>query len=188
MGLRGPKPEPFESAMERGVYRADRHGEPVVLGGRVDVDELGCPSRLLRMADGLPVEAPSPVDSWTDVALPLVGAQLVQSNDLPALEMMAVALFTYRLADWELAKHLAECGSLTYTVGTNGAMAPHPAFAIREKSASEFRAWAARFGATPSDRVALGLGKIKGRSMAATLDGKLGANPRGKAIDAGAES
>lgn len=199
MGLRGPKKEPIESAMERGVYKPYRHGEaPLVLGGRVL--ELGDPPAALvaldvtlasgllvhRDDDGNPIEiarqAPSAVEAWRDVAGPLTGASLVQANDLPALEMMAAALHTFRLAQWELELHLRATGKMTYRVGTNGALAPHPSIAIRDRAAKEFQSWCARFGATPSDRVSLGIGAVKGRTMEHTLEQAIGESPRGKPV------
>lgn len=198
MGRAGPKPKPAELARADGTYRADRHGEVVVLGGRLELVDLECPESLVALdrtlAAGLLVHhgpggevldvarpAPSAALAWDDVAGPLAGADLVQRNDLPALEMMATALHAFRWAEWELELHVRATGRMTYSVGTNGALAPHPSLAIRDRAAKEFQSWAARFGATPSDRVALGIGAVKGRTMAASLEDKIGKSPRNAA-------
>lgn len=178
MGKRGPRKEPIELARERGVYRADRHGEVVVIGDRVAAEDIVMPARFLEMHDELPESAPSPIDAWADVTVPIGASDLVQATDLPALEMTALALWTYRFAEWELRKYLQAEGSITYRVGENGAMAPHPALAIRDRAAKEYQSWAARFGFTPSDRVTLGLGIVQGQTMTDALERKLGASPR----------
>jgi P27 family predicted phage terminase small subunit len=107
-----------------------------------------------------------------DVAAEHVSQRAV---DLPALEMMSVSLATFR----EACEILEQDGD--YVASPNGYAIAHPAVAVRNKAASEFRAWSGKFGLTPSDRVSLGLGVVKGRSMADALEARIGPSPRAAA-------
>lgn len=176
MGRRGPQPKPAELARRDGTFRPDRHGDPVVLGERI-------------LSGALPA-APGHFDeeheaAWVELLAPAAEYDLLREVDLAACEMMTVALVTHRQADALIrAEGMTVLVSFMENKATGAVLSkygPHPMIAVRERAAAEFRAWAARFGFTPSDRVALGLGKVKGATMTLSLEKKIGASPRGKA-------
>lgn len=176
MGIagRGRPAKPLEQHRDDGTYRRDRHGHSRTLAVRVSA------------ADALAFGPPAHLNAkqaaaWRDVVEPITDSGMLTEADLPALEMMAVALATFRLADAELKRPVAKGGGL-FVASPNGYRIAHPAFAIREKAAGEFRAWAARFGLTPADRASLGLTIGKGRKVASSVEQKIGKSPRGASI------
>jgi hypothetical protein len=50
--------------------------------------------------------------------------------------------------------------------------------AIAAKAQAEYRAWCARLGLTPVDRVSLGLASLRGQSLAQDIGSRIGESPR----------
>lgn len=175
MGARGPKPKPAELARRDGTYRLDRHGEPMVIGERIVAGALpDCPAHFDDEQGA----------AWLELLGPAAEYDLLREVDLAACEMMTVALVTHRQADAIVKREgmLVVVGEIgNRSTGYRDKLGPHPMISVRDRSAAEFRAWAARFGFTPSDRVSLGLGAVKTKSMAHTLETKIGKSPRARA-------
>jgi len=141
---------------------------PVVLGDRPS--SLEPPAHLSERA----------VATWHELTAPVLMAGLLQDSDLPAFAMMAEALAEYRALQAEVDGLLDRgrgADGLTYHVGTNGAVAVYPVVGLRDKARDAYLKLAARFGGTPSDRVALGLNTVKGRKLGNALADKIGTRP-----------
>lgn len=160
MGVKGPAPKPIAVRKREGTYNKAQHGEPVVIGG--------------HLADLEPSDRLTPAGqkAWREL-VPLMSASgLLDRADIGAVEMMVEAY-----AEWQEALELLKVEG-SYVSSPNGYKIAHPAITVKNKAAQEYRAWSARFGLTPSDRVGLGIATIKGRSLAQDLTEKLGPSPR----------
>ena len=161
MGKRGPKPKPIEDHLADGTSRPDRHGD-----GTIEVAER---------VDFLPAPGHLPDDArdiWNHVVSTIGESGILQGADDLALEAMALAVATWRKAQDDIERN----GILV--IGRFDTEVANPAIAVRDKAMGEFRAWAARFGLTPSDRTQLGMQLVKGKSAAESWDDALGADPR----------
>lgn len=174
---RGGRPRtPVETHRQNGSYRADRHGTGV------QVAEL-VPSGSVDLTPPRHFRTNVLKDAWRSLVDPLAASGMLQTADLGALEMAAVALSEYR----EAAAMIRKDGLFTsqiFAVTDDGPVwrtAPNPALKIRDKAAAEYRAWCARFGLTPSDRASLGVQQIQGLTMAMELDRELGPPSRAAA-------
>lgn len=171
----GRRTKPAELARRDGTYRPDRHGEPVVVGERILPGALpACPAYF----------GEEHAAAWAELLTPAAEYDLLREVDLAACEMMTVELVTYRQADAVITEEglwLEQVFAVTKDGEPIYKRQPHPMLGVRNKAAAEFRAWAARFGFTPSDRVGLGLGAVKTRSIAHSLEAKIGKSPRAAA-------
>jgi phage terminase small subunit len=162
MGKRGPAPLPAEIHAKRGTHRADRHGDgtPLVL-------------------DGKPAEPPAPparlseaeAEAWLELVPIFHRAGILDGADLLALEAMIVTVTRARTADALLRDHALAKGeaSALYVRGDRGYV-QHPLVKISRDAWAEARAWFAKFGATPSDRVGLAVGGLTGATLAQQLE------------------
>jgi P27 family predicted phage terminase small subunit len=156
-----PPAKPIELHALDGTKRPDRHGDgSLEVGVPVDLANVKPPSYFTA----------SHKAAWRDVVA-IVHPVVTQTADLPAVEMMAVSLATFR----DAVKALKADGA--FVESPNGYRIAHPAAAIRDKAAAEYRAWAAKFGLTPADRVALGI-TAKRAGPGAGIAGRIGASPR----------
>lgn len=164
MGRRGPKPKPVEQHLAEGTYRPDKHGDsPIEVADRiVSAEFLPAPSHLNDPAR----------EVWSAVVETIVDSGILQGADELALEALALSVATWRAAQADIDDN----GILVR--GRFGTDVANPSIAIRDKAMAEFRAWAARFGLTPSDRASLGMTLIKGKSAAESWDDELGTDPR----------
>jgi P27 family predicted phage terminase small subunit len=153
VGKRGPAPKPAELRAGAGVA-------PVVLSDVLPA--LAAPDHL----------EPEAVQVWDELVPPLIDSGVVQDADRLAVEALVNAVAQMRAANAVLADEGM------FVKSPNGYQIAHPAVAIANKAAAEFRAWASRFGLTPSDRVALGLQVVRGRTAGAQWADALGENPR----------
>lgn len=168
MGRRGPKPLPAALRDDASTYQPPE----VVVGEVVHAGDLPAPEHL---ADGAG-------DAWRSIVAALAGSGMLQAVDAIALEALAVAVATMRDAQEIIERDGIEVRGRFFEQlddGTTVGMIAHPMLAIRDKAAGEVRAWGARFGMTPSDRVALGLQVMRGKAAAAaSWEDDLGPNPR----------
>lgn len=163
MGARGPKPKPAEVRKREGTYRKSSHGEVVVLAGK--------PAGLAA-----PEHLPERVrEAWDQIVPPLVDVGLLDRADAPAVEAMCYAVAQFREANEVV---VAEG---MFVSSPNGYKIAHPAVAVANKAAAEYRSWCARFGLTPSDRIGLGMAAVRSRSLADDLAEKIGPSPRSRA-------
>ena len=163
MAATGRKPKPTELHKRDGTYRRDRHGDVVVLGGRPRTVEP--PSCLTDSAK----------QAWTEQVPLLIEAGILDLCDQAALEQMCSVIAQFRDAQAVIA------AEGMFVESPNGYKIAHPAIAVMNKAGSEYRAWCARFGLTPADRIGLGMAQLKGRSLAQDLTSKIGDSPRKKA-------
>ena len=108
--------------------------------------------------------------AWREIAAPMADAGLLDRADAPALEAAARCIDRWRRAE----ALLDEEGLVTDAHGGR----PHPAFTIATKAQAEYRAWCARLGLTPVDRVSLGLASLRGQSLAQDIGARIGDSPR----------
>ena len=160
MGVTGPKPKPAEVRRREGTLRKDRHGDVVVLGGRPSTVEA--PAHLTDSAKA----------AWQEQVPLLIGAGILDLCDTAALEQMCSVIAQFRDAQAVIATEGM------FVESPNGYKIAHPAVAVMNKAGSEYRAWCARFGLTPADRIGLGMAQLKGRSLAQDLTEKIGESPR----------
>ena len=124
-----------------------------------------------------PKSLPAGVRSaWREIAAPMAEAGLLDRADAPALEAAARCIDRWRRAE----ALLDEEGLVTDAHGGR----PHPAFTIATKAQAEYRAWCARLGLTPVDRVSLGLASLRGQSLAQDIGARIGDSPRKAGRDA----
>ena len=153
MGQRGPKPAIVTPDGKR------RRSDVAVVGGLVDLEPLEhLPARVQEV--------------WRELVEPMLGAAVLDRVDAPALEAMARSVVR-----WREAESVLDAEGL-FVSSPNGYQIAHPAIAVAQKAQAEYRAWCARFGLTPSDRVGLGLAVVRGKSLAQDLADKIGQSPR----------
>lgn len=153
MGQRGPKPAIVTPDGKR------RRSDVSVIGGLEDLEP--------------PLSLPLEVQKvWRELVEPMRGSAVLDRVDAPALEAMSRAVSRWRTAEEVLDAEGLFCAS------PNGYRIAHPAIAVAQKAQAEYRAWCARFGLTPSDRVGLGLAVVRGKSLAQDLASKIGESPR----------
>ena len=150
MGVRGTLPQVKDDA---------GNARPEVKGG--------APVPTLEPPPSLPLGAQK---AWREIAGPMAAAGLLDKADAPALEAAARCIDKWREAE---ALMDAE-GIVTDAYGGR----PHPAFAVAMKAQAEYRAWSARLGLTPVDRVSLGLASLRGQSLAQDIGSRIGDSPR----------
>jgi len=160
MGARGPKPKPAEIRKREGTYRKSDHGEVVVIGGK--------PATLEPSSNLTPRERAA----WDEIVPAMTSSGLIDRVDVPALEAIAISVARWREAE----EVLREEG--LFVASPNGYRVAHPAIAVSQKAAAEYRSWAARFGLTPSDRIGLGLAAVRSRTLSEDLSDRIGTNPR----------
>ena len=160
MGARGPKPKPAEIRKREGTYRKSSHGEVVVIGGKPATLE---PSSTLT---------PREREAWDEIVPAMTSSGLIDRVDIPALEAIAISI-----ARWREAEEILRDEGL-FVASPNGYRVAHPAIAVSQKAAAEYRTWAARFGLTPSDRIGLGLAAVRSRTLSEDLSDRIGTNPR----------
>lgn len=180
MGKRGPAPLPAEIHARRGTLRPDRHG-------------TGTPFAL----DGKPAEPPAPparlseaeTAAWLELVPIFHRAGILDGADLLALEAMIVTVTRARTAD-ELLREQARAkgdASALFVRGDRGYVT-HPLVKISRDAWAEARAWFAKFGATPSDRVGLAVGGLQGMTLAEQLERALrGDEPAPAQLELGGE-
>jgi P27 family predicted phage terminase small subunit len=118
-----------------------------------------------------PADLPAGVrKAWREIAAPMADAGLLDRADAPALEAAARCIDRWRRAE----ALLDEEGLVTDAHGGR----PHPAFTVATKAQAEYRAWCARLGLTPVDRVSLGLASLRGQSLAQDIGARIGDSPR----------
>jgi len=130
-----------------------------VIGGLCDLEPL----------PHLPAEVQA---VWRELVEPMIGAGILDLVDAPALEAMSRSVARWRMAEAEVDRD-----GVFWVLGTGHKQA-HPGIAVAQKAQAEYRAWCARFGLTPSDRVGLGIAVIRGKSLAQDLADKIGPSPR----------
>ena len=166
MGSRGPKPKPAEVRKREGTYSKAAHGEVVVLGGKPSA--LAAPEHVTDRVRAV----------WDEIVPTLLAVGLLDRADGPALEAMASAVAQFREANEVVEKEGM------FVASPNGYRIAHPAVAVANKAAAEYRSWCARFGLTPSDRIGLGLAAVRSRSLTEDLAEKIGPSPRTRAREA----
>lgn len=166
---------PIEKRIQDGTYKPSRHGTSVQLAPVVHSGELLPAPRHFKTAEYR--------NAWRSLVEPLSDAGLLQTADAHALEMATVALVEFRQAQAMIQKDGLFVSRVFAMAGEVPIFRnePNPAIKLRDKAASEFRQWCARFGLTPSDRTSLGVQQIQGLTMSMELDRVLGANPRAAA-------
>jgi P27 family predicted phage terminase small subunit len=113
-----------------------------------------------------------------DVVERLTGLQagLLDRADAPALEAAARCIDRWRRAEDTLdAEGLVQ--------ESHGGTHAHPCVAIAAKAQAEYRAWCARLGLTPVDRVSLGLASLRGQSLAQDIGARIGDEVRVDILD-----
>jgi len=109
--------------------------------------------------------------AWREIARPMAAAGLLDEADAAALEAAA------RCVDrWRRAEDVLDEEGLT--IDSHGGTHAHPCVAIATKAQAEYRAWCARLGLTPVDRVSLGLASLRGQSLAQDIGSRIGESPR----------
>jgi hypothetical protein len=98
-------------------------------------------------------------------------AGVLDGADVFALEAMVIAVARAILADELMRAHDLEhgLGSALVVRGDRGYV-QHPLVKISRDAWAEARAWFAKFGATPSDRVGLAIGGLQGLTLAEQLE------------------
>jgi P27 family predicted phage terminase small subunit len=119
-----------------------------------------------------PADLPAGVrKAWREIAAPMADAGLLDRADAPALEAAA------RCIDrWRRAEDTLDTEGLT--IEAHGGVHAHPCVAVAAKAQAEYRAWCARLGLTPVDRVSLGLASLRGQSLAQDIGARIGDSPR----------
>jgi P27 family predicted phage terminase small subunit len=168
MGKRGPAPLPAEVHLRRGTHRPERHGDgtPFALAGK----PLEAPEAPARLND-------RERTVWCELVPIFYAAGVLDGADVYALEAMVIAIARATAADAALRAReleLEDPAGALYVRGDRGYV-QHPLVKISRDSWAEARAWFAKFGATPSDRVGLAVGGLQGMSLAAQLEAALGA-------------
>ena len=116
--------------------------------------------------------------AWAEIAGPMADAGLLDRADAPALEAAA------RCVDrWRRAEDTLDAEGLT--IEAHGGVHAHPCVSIAAKAQAEYRAWCARLGLTPVDRVSLGLASLRGQSLAQDIGARIGESPRKGGNDGG---
>lgn len=159
MGQRGPKPLPVEVKQQRGTYRPDRE-QRVVLGERVErIDPPGWMTTDQK-------------EIWQWKVSILTEARLLQAVDAPAVEAMVLAVDGWR----QCARVIAEEGVVIDNTITGGftQRQAHPLVSAMRGFQMDYYKWCSKFGLTPSDRTALGIQNIKGRSMQQQILSRIG--------------
>jgi P27 family predicted phage terminase small subunit len=109
--------------------------------------------------------------AWREIAAPMAAAGLLDRADAPALEAAARCIDRWRRAEDTLdAEGLVQ--------ESHGGTHAHPCVAVAAKAQAEYRAWCARLGLTPVDRVSLGLASLRGQSLAQDIGARIGDSPR----------
>ena len=119
-----------------------------------------------------PEELPAGVrKAWREIAGPMAAAGLLDRADAPALEAAARCIDRWRVADAVLDRE-------GLVMETHGGTHAHPMVQVSNKAQAEYRAWSARLGLTPVDRVSLGLASLRGQSLAQDIGSRIGDSPR----------
>lgn len=161
MGKRGPAPLPAELHAKRGTLRPDRHGDgtPFALVGK-PADSPAAPDVL----------SPAERATWEELVPIFHAAGILDGGDVFALEAMIVSVTRARRADSEL--RLLELDGKAFgglVVRGDRGFVTHPLVKVSRDSWAEARSWFGKFGATPSDRVSLGVGGLQGMNLAEQL-------------------
>ena len=109
--------------------------------------------------------------AWVEIAEPMAAAGLLEKADAPALEAAARCIDRWRRAEKQLDRD-------GLTTEAHGGEHAHPCVAVATKAQAEYRAWCARLGLTPVDRVSLGLASLRGQSLAQDIGDRIGTSPR----------
>jgi P27 family predicted phage terminase small subunit len=152
----GRPPKPTEQKRLEGNPGHHPKRTPVIVGGRITVDDL---AGIRRPAHFNPVEA----RAWRDLLAPLVAGGILDRVDLTVLEMAAQALGRARQAR-EVIKREGLFGESSQ--GTHA----HPAIGIEKGAMTEFRLLAVQLGIGPGARVRLG-GEPGSGSLRTAYDG-----------------
>jgi phage terminase small subunit len=162
VGKRGPAPLPAEIHLRRGTHRSDRHGDgtPFALAGK----PLEAPEAPARLSD-------RELEVWAELVPIFHAAGVLDGADVFALEAMIVTVARAIAADDLLRDLELEHGTAAalYVRGDRGYVT-HPLVKISRDAWAEARAWFAKFGATPSDRVGLAVGGLQGLTLAEQLE------------------
>lgn len=171
MGARGPAPLPASLHAQRGTFRPDRHGAggELVLGGK-PAEAPEAPDHLSELE----------AECWRELVPILHAGGVLDLVDAWALEACIVTVARARLADQLLRAE----GATLMVRGDRGSV-QNPLVKISRDAWAEARAWFAKFGATPSDRVGLAVGGLTGMTLQAQLAQALGVAPR--PLDASAQ-
>ena len=137
-----PRAKPIEQHIADGTYRPSRHDISGVLTLAPEANLDVVPPMLSGHKWG--------PYSWHPLAEPLHGTGIVRLTDLPALEMAAMALATWKAAMEQVATDGTTPKGAASTV-------MHPALRAAHAAEQSFQRWAGRFGLTPSDRAAVGM-------------------------------
>ena len=157
-----PPRKPTEQHKRDGTYRADRHGDVVLVGGRPLPEELADPP------DDLPEEGKA---HWRQVVPQLVGAGLADRVDVPALKVMCQAwarMVEARTVLDDLAEAMGpgrEAWALM-SKGSTGQWVEHPMVKTERESVALWMRLSSTFGMNPAARAQLGLAHLAGRQMA----------------------
>lgn len=159
MAIRGAKPHMIEDRIRRGNPSGHRLPEPVLVGGRPEIEDWSQPP------EHLPEDAKA---VWVNTISTVIEAGVADHVDLPALEGMALAYSRAR----EAARIIDEEGMIAE--GYSGQPVQHPAVKIERDSWRAFLNFAEQFGITPIARTRLGLAEVARRSMKHDLEKRLG--------------
>jgi P27 family predicted phage terminase small subunit len=129
--------------------------EPVLVGGRLTVDELRDPPA------HLPPEAQ---DFWRDSVARLVEVGIVDKVDVPVLEQLSTQYARIRQAQ----RVLAQDGH--FVRGSVGQLRPHPALKVEQDATTLFLKMAEHYALTPVARTRLGLAELHRRSLAQEIN------------------
>ena len=151
MGVRGTLPQVVDAAGN--VREEVKGGAPVV--------SLDPPKSL----------PPGVRKAWREISGPMAAAGLLDRADAAALEAAARCIDRWRVADAILDRE-------GLMIDAHGGQHAHPMVAVSNKAQAEYRAWSARLGLTPVDRVSLGLASLRGQSLAQDIGARIGDSPR----------
>lgn len=155
MGARGPKPKPLETKRRTGGRLTKADGTQTTKLPEDLVPAGGAPTMPVghsRRWQGL----------WRGIVPLLRDAGILAQLDAITLEMLVDCLDEYHAAGEQL-RRATYANKLYYSIGTNGALSPHPAMKQRADRRAEFMRWSDRYGLDPAARTGLlGLG-VRGR-------------------------
>lgn len=155
MAIRGPQPTPTAVKVLRGTAKASSKGEPAparIEAPRVPYGVLGKDGQRL----------------WNEIAPRLSRNGLLTELDLPALAMMCA----HYDAAMQAAREIRTNGVLS--VDERGLLRKSPAVQILRDASAAFRAYADRFGMSPSARTRIAVDAARDEpSLAEILRGEL---------------
>jgi P27 family predicted phage terminase small subunit len=157
--VKGRKPKPIEERVRDGNPGKRPLPEPMLIGGRPNLDELNEPPA------HLPEDAK---EFWRDSVTRLVEVGIVDRVDVPALEQLAIQYARVRGAQ----KVIAEVGY--FATGSTGQVKEHPAVKLEREATNLLLKLSEHFGLTPVARARLGLAELTRRSLASEMEEGLG--------------